>query len=320
MEKDKAMDVEQIVQLTGLTKTKVREYIKKVFPDKIKRGSKPVLKNAEIQMFFDTLDRAGLTPQKEEAATVKPTEQKKRKVAIVGYAPSSRMLAPYDDKEFEIWGVNELYKIAPRVDVLFEMHNRKWFRSKARNPKHLEWLQKSKIPIFTLEKMDDIPKSIRFPIEEVKKFLNPYEGYFTNSISYMIALAIMLNFDEIHIYGVDMATEEEYNSQRPSVEFYLGIAAGIYKATGKCFVYIPPECDLIKTAFQYGYDSDQMTSAKRKLNARKQELVARMNQHGQRALEEQRNSDIMRGALDNMTYVERCLLGTIGDEQDGKET
>jgi len=268
-------------------------------------------KNSKVPSTDSTLVKENKAPVYADGAFVK----QKKKVAIVGYAPSSRMLAPFDDEEFEIWGVNELYKIVPRVDVLFELHDRKWFRSKARNPKHLEWLQKSKIPVITLEKFPDMPMSVRFPIEAVRKFLSPYDGYFTNSISYMIALAMLFDYDEIHIYGVDMATDEEYQSQRPSVEFYCGIAAGIYKATGKCFLYVPPECDLMKTMYQYGYDDDKITSAKKKIEARKAELGARINEFNNQARIAEGNLNVMRGAMDNTIYFERCLMGTLQDKE-----
>lgn len=247
-------------------------------------------------------------------AAVAPCGEK-RKVAIVGYAPSSRDLAPYNDKTFKIWGVNELYKIVPRVDVLFELHDRKWFRSKARNPRHLEWLKTTEIPVFTLQKFNDIPASIKYPIEDVKKFLAPYNGYFTNSISYMIALAIMLQFDEIHIYGVDMATDEEYQFQRPSVEFYLGIAAGIYKTSGKCFVYIPPECDLLKTMFQYGYESDNMTAAVKKIDARIKEIQTQLNNQSATAQNATARMHVLQGALDDVRYFKRCLFNTKYDRR-----
>ena len=34
---------------------------------------------------------------------------RKKRVAIIGMATTSRHLAPYDDDEFEIWGLNESY-------------------------------------------------------------------------------------------------------------------------------------------------------------------------------------------------------------------
>ena len=42
----------------------------------------------------------------------------------------------------------------------------------------------------------------------------------------MIALAIYEDFDIIHVYGVDMAVCGEYEQQRPSCEFFCGIAKG----------------------------------------------------------------------------------------------
>jgi hypothetical protein len=125
----------------------------------------------------------------------------------------------------------------------------------------------------------------------------------------MIALAIMLEFDEIHIYGVDMATDVEYHQQRPSVEYFCGVAFGIWKVTGKCRIYVPPQCDLLKTIYQYGYDGDREIGFRKKINARKNELQGRINQFVDQARQARDNEMIMRGAWDNMTYIERCLVG-----------
>ena len=51
------------------------------------------------------------------------------KVAIIGTAPSSRMLAPFDDDSFEIWACSPYFNIEtrtfcdlPRMTKFFELH------------------------------------------------------------------------------------------------------------------------------------------------------------------------------------------------------
>jgi len=54
---------------------------------------------------------------------------------------------------------------------------------------------------------------------------------------------------EIIVYGVDMAVGTEYAHQRPSCEYFLGLAAGLgIKVT------IPDEADPLKTRFMYGFE------------------------------------------------------------------
>ncbi|MFH1730133.1 MAG: hypothetical protein ABIF82_00600 [Planctomycetota bacterium] len=216
---------------------------------------------------------AGNGDQKPQAAApeviqVKLHEKKTEKVVVLGYAPSSRDLAPFKDESFEIWGVNELYLMVPRVDVLFDIHGYELMKSKARNPGHLKWLQESKIPIYMQKHFDDIPRSIEYPIDLMVKL---WGDYYTNSISYMIALATFMEYKEIHIYGVDMATDLEYQVQRPSVEYFVGVAVGAGRT-----VYIPPQADVLKTTYLYGYDDGKRSEIKLKMDAREKELQGRV--------------------------------------------
>ena len=48
---------------------------------------------------------------------------KKKKLAICGLATTTRMTAPFQDQSFDIWACHQGYKILPRVDVAFEVHD-----------------------------------------------------------------------------------------------------------------------------------------------------------------------------------------------------
>ena len=67
----------------------------------------------------------------------------------------------------------------------------------------------------------EVPTSMVYPLDAM---LKKFGDYFTNSISWMLALAIHEGFEEIHVYGVDMAVDTEYHHQRPSCEYFLGLA------------------------------------------------------------------------------------------------
>jgi len=91
------------------------------------------------------------TPQSLSAAiaALKPKTWKdyprtKDKLAIIGFAPATRHLAPYDDLDYEIWGLNEEYKFdwLKRFDRWFQIHP-KWdvMRSNNMNDRnHPHWL------------------------------------------------------------------------------------------------------------------------------------------------------------------------------------
>jgi len=90
-----------------------------------------------------------LRPQDPEtAAKLKEQRKGKKTVAIVGMAPTSCSLAPFDDPEVEIWGLNEAHAFHQwftRWDRWFQIHSSKsWKRYIAkRNVRgHYDWLKR----------------------------------------------------------------------------------------------------------------------------------------------------------------------------------
>ncbi len=81
--------------------------------------------------------------------------RKTDKVAIVGFAPSTRHLAPFDDPEYEIFILNEEYNFpwCKRFDRLFQMHQRwDWNRTNNFNhPNHGLWLRNISGPCLACE-------------------------------------------------------------------------------------------------------------------------------------------------------------------------
>lgn len=206
----------------------------------------------------------------------------KKKVAIVGFAPSWNKV-PWDDEDMEVWGLNELYNFFRQVP---NSHAERWFEIHSPNspskntPQHRAWLKKATIPIYMQRHYDEIPSSVSYPKDEVIKFFEAKghmgKQYFTNSISWMIALAIYEGFEEIQIFGVDMATDSEYGSQKPSCEYFIGIAEGMGIKT-----YLPCESDLLKAGVLYGYESDNTMRLKikgriKELEGRKQATIAEL--------------------------------------------
>ncbi len=245
--------------------------------------------------------------------------EKKKKVAIVGTADTCK-LAPYDDPNFEIWGVNNGFLVMQRWDRMFEIHNivkagdqylrraQKEFRGQTVK-QYMESLASLNVPVYMQQHWDEIPMSIQYPLIPVVQhfgstlgwFNQPdfqgmltrqYDAYFTNTISYMMALAIMEGFEEMHVYGVDMAVDSEYHHQRPSCEFFLGIAVGRGMK-----VYIPPEADLLKTRFLYGFEEPAQDQFVRKMK-------------NSRASLEKRLSDVRNGKA-NIDSKENQLIGAI---------
>lgn len=178
------------------------------------------------------------------------------KIAIVGFA-DSRDEAPYSDPSWEIWGVNDVYAHVPRVDRSFELHDTSQLVNEGRrNPQYEAWLREGKIPVYSFNPKPQYPSQIAFPIDQVTA---AFGDYFTNSIAWMTALALLVLCEqkdgqirarpgvELGLWGVDMAHETEYGAQRPSCEYYIGLA----RALG-ISVFIPPTSDLLKAGSLYG--------------------------------------------------------------------
>lgn len=86
-------------------------------------------------------------------------------------------------------------------------------------------INKMGVPLVAPFKYAEIPLSRAFPLKEcVQTFGLPY---FTNTISYMIAYALMNGAKEIDLYGINQASSSEYFYEKAGVEYWLGIANGL---------------------------------------------------------------------------------------------
>jgi hypothetical protein len=196
-----------------------------------------------------------------------------KKVAICGFAISSLHLAPFNNKEFEIWGLNDLHTQikADNITRWFDIHPREQLETMSvRNGigTYLDGLRALPCPVYMQEQHKDIPNSKSYPraIMTAK-----YGTYFTNSISWMLAMAIDEGYKEIHLYGVDMAQGSEYMDQRPSCEYFIGLARGM-----GIIVKIPKESDLLKAPHLYGFEEQKQTETQKKYSDRWQELNKRL--------------------------------------------
>lgn len=220
---------------------------------------------------------------------LEPYKKAKDKVCIIGFAPSYSE-APWDDDSFEFWCLNEFYKVAPGIkdfhaDRWFEIHD---LNSPSKNtPEHLEFLRSCPALLYLQKKREDIPNGIPFPWQELFDFFEArgYNGakYFTNSVSEMIAFAIYLGFEEIGIYGVNMSSDSEYGWQKPSCEYWVGLAEGLgIKVT------IPPSSELLKCAQVYGMESNNKLTAwmkeQRKEMNRRIQHFARQEEEARKAM------------------------------------
>lgn len=174
---------------------------------------------------------------------------RRKKVAFVGFASNTIHMVPWDDPEFEIWGMNQgAMNFKRRADRWFEMHLPE-ATPDIRDPNYMEWLKHLTIPVYMIELYDYAPTCVRYPIEEAIKLAG--RDYFMSTVAFMCAIAEMEDFEEIHLYGINLAIGDEYFYEKPNAEWWLGRLA----AQGRKIV-IPRASSLLKQYKRYGYEVD----------------------------------------------------------------
>lgn len=249
------------------------------------------------------------------------------KIALIGSAPSSVGLAPWQDKSFaafaegkqpayppaphlqeewELWGCSPgAYGAVPRFTRWFELHRwepgKPWF-----SPEYCQFMREFKGPVYTGGPVPELPSHMVYPIDDVETEFSSY--FLSSSLSLMAALAILVidearkqpghNPDEdvIGFFGVDMSATEEYGYQRAGCQHF--ILTALERGIG---VYVPPESDLLRPIPVYGlseWDHNYI-----KLTARARELNARIAAATERATAAQGEIAHLRGAMDDLNYM-----------------
>jgi hypothetical protein len=186
----------------------------------------------------------------------------RRKIAVTGFATSSRGHIPIDDPEWEIWGLNQFYRHVDRADRWFEIHHN-WNEHVVEGTDYTPDLNNLGIPIYMKDCVPSIPNSVRFPIERLSK---QFSRYWTSTVAFMLGAAIdalltpesrgtdrpvAIEGAEIGIYGIDLTVGSEYFYQKCCVEYFVGVAVG-----AGIRVTIPEESAVCKGTWIYGYEDE----------------------------------------------------------------
>ncbi len=253
----------------------------------------------------------------------------KRNICIVGYTASRvhvNDLPREGDGAYEVWGMNNLHLYMPDMaaDVWFDCHHDSIIFEKNpdgtyKDPHHLEWMAGGgAMPVFVMEPRPEWPGSVRFPADEL--LARPeLSGYFTNTVSWQMGLAISqlvgVPDAKIAVVGVDMATGTEYAAQRPSCEFYIGLA----EALGIDIV-IPGTSDLLKCASPYGLPPSPMAAKMRSqlehLIMQRGEAQSQVNQAQQKAAEAQMRLHQTVGGIAQLEYFVNVWMQPENPDRD----
>lgn len=231
----------------------------------------------------------GIPPERDLMTWVNWLARPVKKIAIIGFT-NSKDDAPWGDPEWEIWICNDLHKIvSDKWHRLYDLHSLKEIRS---NKEHDAFMRTTDKQVFVFDPQPEWPTATAFPKADINGL---FGKYFTNSISWMIAHAMLEGATDIGVWGVDLATGTEYAAQRPSCEYFLGFAAG-----RGINIYVPPASDLLKIAYQYGAEDDSPVRAK--WDSREKELSDRLGQmQAQHSAMGAQMNQLM-GALEQVRY------------------
>lgn len=227
------------------------------------------------------------------------------KVALIGTAPSSKDLAPYDDPSWKIWACSPgNMTLGKRIDCWFELHsNLLWKENEHYGKPYLEWLNKQTFPVY-MQDQTLVPRAMVFPWYEMVETFG--RDFFTSSFAWMMALAIVQGATEIALFGIDMASRDEYIRQRPGFYYFKRRAEerGIK-------VSAPYESDIMQPPALYAYQDS--TPQGRKLMARRKEVSDRAAGHGQQIGQHQHSQAYLQGALEDIDYQETIWIGVSTD-------
>mgnify|MGYP001608096109 FL=1 len=208
-----------------------------------------------------------------------------KRCAVIGTAQSWNQ-CPWEDQGLEVWSLNDAYlRGIPRMTRWYDLHpTHQWVTQSAaqarissgalgrhampaggylRPDTHAQWLATRPFPVYVLQPRPDWPTSRAFPFAEILQAFAPLwpwrrartgqilagTDYETSTPAWMLLHALLEGYQEIHVYGIHLATEWEYIEQRPNFEWLLGLAAG-----RGVKIVLPQMAPLCRGPFRYGLE------------------------------------------------------------------
>ena len=187
--------------------------------------------------------------------------EKKPACAIVGFTDHRVQAFELDRGRFALFGLNEMWRYhqPDLFDCWFEIHDYDGVldnfakpQKEGGDPEHIQAMaamQNLGMPVFMQTHHAEIPTSVPFPKAFVEEDIPGGFGlYKTSCPAWELGLAIAMGFEEIHMYGIDMAQDTEYQEQRNCVEFLLGVAIG-----RGIKIHVPTNSDILHCWGQYAF-------------------------------------------------------------------
>ncbi len=172
------------------------------------------------------------------------------KLALIGASMLGDDPPPLDDSEWDVWGCNSLWRRHLdsqgrfRADDWFEMHP----LSVQTAQEHRD-MTECPVNLYVLGETFEYNWTT-YPLDKVREYFGPRD-YFTVTFAYQIALALMNDYEEIGLYGVELwqGSVREMRVELPCLNYWLGVAFG--QGTK---ITLPSYSKLLYHEQLYGYD------------------------------------------------------------------
>lgn len=223
------------------------------------------------------------------------------KIALIGSAPSSVQLAPYNNPDWQIWACSPgAWPVAgPFTHKWFELH--RWEPGQPwMSHEYCKFLDTFKGEVVTINPIESIHNNQTVNVNELVDKYGPY--FFTSTLSWMFAMAIEAGATSIGLWGVDMAASEEYGYQRAGCQYFAQLAKSMGIEVG-----VPPESDLLRPAPLYGVCEHSHNWIK--ITARQRELTHKLKAAEAEARAKTEEAIFLRGALDDQNWNQQTWAG-----------
>jgi hypothetical protein len=108
-------------------------------------------------------------------------------------------------------------------------------------------------PVITSDDVTDFLHAHRYPLREVLDAVGTENAYFHNSLPYILAYALFIGVEELHLWGADYSHErlKDRESDRANAEYWIGYC----RAKGMRII-VPATTTLLNSTrhgWYYGY-------------------------------------------------------------------
>lgn len=194
--------------------------------------------------------------------TYKDIKRNKDTVCIVATGNAwDRCVFGNSNKDY--WTLNNMFESSVDPNCFtewFQLHRPGWGEGSVDTIEMRNFLQTWARPVWVQKDWGselEVKNPVLYPFDEVVEKYGPRDihgkpyPYFSNSIDYMVTLAILRGYREIQLYGVEFISleDDEYFTMRQTLNYYLGRATEL-----EIKVVVQEYSSLLKHPFIYAYE------------------------------------------------------------------